>query len=75
MNIGKLLIFIIKKRKISQQMGCVSIWKMFVLCIWLIDLTVGELKSSQVRQSGKHDIEFSANPDMVCADPESGTVK
>ena len=45
-------------------MGCISIWKMFVLCIWLIDLTVGELKSSQISQSGEHDIEFSANPDL-----------
>ena len=38
---------------------------MFVLCIWLLDLTVGELKSSQIRQSGEHDIEFSANPEIV----------
>ena len=38
-----------------------------VLCIWLIDSTVGELKSSQIRQSGEHDIEFSANPvQVVC---------
>ena len=37
---------------------------MFVLCIWLIDLTVGEMKSSQIRQSGEHDIEFSTNPDL-----------
>ena len=29
------------------------------------DLTVGELKSSQVRQSGEHDIEFSAYPGDV----------
>ena len=38
---------------------------MFVLCSWLIDSTVGELKSSEIHQSGEHDIEFSANPAYV----------
>ena len=46
---------------------------MFVLCIWLIDLTVGELKSSQIRQSGEHDIEFSAYPEMGTFSIQIGT--
>ena len=50
--------------KISQEIGHISIWNDFVLCIWIIDLTFGELKSLQIRQSGEYDIELSANPAM-----------
>ena len=65
MNFGKLLIFIIKKAKFSKRWDVhVYLFEncLYYVCIWLIDLTVGKLKSSQIRQSGEHDIEFSANP-------------
>ena len=34
--------------------------------IWLIDLTFGELKLSQICYSGEHDIEFSTNSVIPC---------
>ena len=44
------------------MIGLYLFQKVVLLCVWLIDITFGELKSSQICQSGEHDIEFSANP-------------
>ena len=59
---------------LSSRLDDLSEQYFFVLCIWLIDLTFGALKSSEIRQSGEHDIEVSANPGYILTIPLHGNL-